>query len=307
MDLHDLTIFCRVADLASFTRAADQLGMAKGRVSTIVTALEAEVGARLLHRTTRSVRLTPEGELFLERCKALLRESDQLQGMFQPIAGALRGSVRIDMPGLFAQELVLPKLPDLLRAHPQLDLGISINDRRVDMVQEGVDCLIRIGPLPDSDLVARPVGSMRACNLASPAYLRQYGVPHTLADLAGHRLIHYAGSPRNEDAVWRYSIGGEVRALPMRSALAVNSGVFMQAACLQGLGIMQLSVPTNQRFIDAGDLVEILPGLRQPPIPVSLLLPHRRHIAPRVDAVLNWIMQVTRPHMLERGEPGLRG
>ena len=297
MDLNDLRIFCRVAELASFTKAAEHLNMAKGRVSTVVQLLEAEVGSRLLQRTTRSVRLTPDGEMFLNRCKQLLVESDQLQGMFRPNAGDLRGKVRIDMPGLFAQELVLPKLPELLSAHPQLDLGVSINDRRVDIVREGVDCVIRIGPLPDSDLVARPIGMMKMCNLASPAYIRQYGEPLSLGDLSLHRIIHYASNLRNEDAGLRYTHDGAVRVIPMRSALAVNSGTFLQSACLKGLGIMQMSVPTCQRLIDGGELVEVLPEFTPPALQVSLLLPHRRHIAPRVEAVLNWITQAVRPHM----------
>lgn len=297
MDLSDLRIFCRVAELASFTKAAEHLNMAKGRVSTIVQLLEAEVGSRLLQRTTRSVKLTPDGEVFLARCKELLVESEQLQGMFRPIAGDLRGRVRIDMPGLFAQELVLPQLPELLATHPQLDLGISINDRRVDIVREGVDCVIRIGPLPDSDLVARTIGMMKMCNLASPAYLKQHGELHSLGDLAQHRIIHYANNLRNEDAGFRYAHDGAVRTVPMRSAIAVNSGVLLQAACLKGLGIMQMSVPTCQRQIDSGELIQILPEFTPPALQVSLLLPHRRHIAPRVEAVLNWMTQTLRPHM----------
>ena len=300
MDLSDLRVFCRVAELASFTKAAEHLNMAKGRVSTIVQLLEAEVGSRLLQRTTRSVRLTPDGEVFLARGRELLLESDQLQGMFRPIARDLRGRVRIDMPGLFAQELVLPQLPKLLSTHPQLDFGISINDRRVDIVREGVDCVIRIGPLPDSDLVVRSVGVMKMCNLANPAYLRQNGVPRSLADLEQHRIIHYASNLSNEDAGLRYAYDGTVRTVPMRSALVVNSGVFLQAACLNGLGIIQMSVPTCQRLIDSGELVEVLPEFTPPALQVSLLIAHRRHIAPRVEAVLNWIIQVTRPHMLER-------
>ncbi|MEO7496315.1 MAG: LysR family transcriptional regulator [Massilia sp.] len=297
--MNELRIFCRVADLASFTKAAEHLNMAKGRVSTVVQLLEKEVGSRLLQRTTRSVRLTPDGEIFLARCKELLRESDQLQGMFRPVAGDLRGSVRIDMPGLFAQALILPHLPELLSLHPQLELGISINDRRVDMVREGVDGLVRIGRLPDSDLVARAIGTMKMCNLASPAYLSQYGVPHSLDDLVHHRLLHYASNLRNEDAVLRYVLDGVVRTAPMRSALTVNSGVFLQAACLNGLGIMQMSVPTCQRLIDSGELIEVLPEFTPPPLEVSLLFPHRRHVPPRVEAVLNWIIQLTRPCMLE--------
>jgi DNA-binding transcriptional LysR family regulator len=303
MDLSELRIFCRVAELGSFTRAADQLGMAKGRVSTVVRALEGKVGGRLLQRTTRSVRLTPEGELFLVRCKELLTDAEQLQGMFQLAAGEIRGRVRIDMPSLFAQELLMPHLPALLVAHPQLDLGISTNDRRVDMVREGFDALIRIGPLPDSDLVARPLGLMDMANLASPAYLEAHGTPHTLADLAGHRLVYYAGNLRNEEAALRCVVDGAPAAVPMRSALAVNSSAFMQSACLHGLGIMQAALPTNRRLLDSGQLVQVLPAFRAPPTPVTLLMPHRRHLAPRVDMVLNWIARVTRPSMLQAPAP----
>ena len=297
MDLSELRIFCRVAELGSFTRAADQLGMAKGRVSTVVQALENNVGGRLLQRTTRSVRLTPEGELFLVRCKELLTDAEQLQGMFQLAGGEVRGRVRIDMPNLFAQEMVMPHLPALLAAHPQLDLGISTNDRRVDMVREGFDALIRLGPLPDSDLVARPLGSLAMGNLASPAYLAAYGTPHTLADLASHRLVYYANNLRNEEAALHCMVDGVPQAVPMRSALAVNNSAFMQAACLHGLGIMQGALPTNRRLIASGQLVEVLPALRLPPVPVTLLLPQRRYLAPRVEMVLNWIARVIRPSL----------
>lgn len=299
MDLSELRIFCRVAELGSFTRAAEQLGMAKGRVSTVVQTLESKVGGRLLQRTTRSVRLTPEGELFLVRCKELLTDAEQLQGMFQLAGGEIRGRVRIDMPNLFAQEMLMPHLLALLAAHPQLDLGISTNDRRVDMVREGFDALIRLGALPDSDLVARPLGSLAMGNLASPAYLAAHGTPHTLADLAGHRLVYYANNLRNEEASLHCMVDGVPQAVPMRSALAVNNSAFMQAACLHGLGIMQGALATNRRLIESGQLVEVLPASRLPPVPVTLLLPQRRHLAPRVEMVLNWIARVIRPSMQE--------
>ncbi|MYN19136.1 LysR family transcriptional regulator [Rugamonas sp. FT107W] len=298
MDLNELKVFCRVAELASFSRAAEELGVAKGRVSTLVQALEAQVGARLLQRTTRSVRLTPDGEAFLNRCKELLTEADQLQAMFRPAVGAVRGKVRIDMPGLFAQELIMPHLQSLLAEHPLLDLGISINDRRIDMVREGFDALVRIGPLPDSDMVARPLGVMAMCNLASPAYLNRHGTPRKLGDLAGHRIVHHAANLRSDGAAFRYEVDGVVRAVPMRAALSVNSSVSMQAACLNGLGIMQVAQPTNRRLIDSGELVEVLPELSAPPVQVSLMVPHRRHIAPRAEVVFNWIARVTGPCML---------
>lgn len=298
IELNTLRVFCRVAELASFTKAAEQLNIAKGRVSTIVQLLEAEVGSRLLQRTTRSVRLTADGEIFLQRSKELLAESDQLQGMFRPISGNLRGNVRIDMPSLFAQEIVMPELPKLLSAYPQLNIGISTNDRRVDMVQEGFDCLIRIGPLPDSDLVARPIGMMAICNLASPAYLEHYGVPLEISDLANHRVVYYSSNLRNEDASFRYALGGDVLTARVNSALSVNSSVLMQNACLKGLGIIQASFSTNKRLIESGELVTLLPQYTAPPVQVTLLYPHRRHIAPRVEAVFNWITSISRPCML---------
>lgn len=272
--------------------------MAKGRVSTIIQLLETEVGSRLLQRTTRSVRLTPDGEIFLHRSKELLAESDQLQGMFRPISGNLRGSVRIDMPSLFAQEIVMPELPKLLSAHPQLNLGISTNDRRVDMVQEGFDGLIRIGSLPDSDLIARPIGMLAICNLASPSYLQQYGMPLEISDLAHHRIIHYASNLRNEDATFRYILEGSVLTERVQSALSVNSSVLLQTACLKGLGIIQASLSTNKRLIDSGELIQVLPQFTAPLVQVTLFYPHRRHIPPRVEVVFNWIINISRPCML---------
>src|SRR3954471_16737951 len=168
MDLHELRIFATVAELASFSRAADQLGLAKGRVSTAVQQLEERVGARLLQRTTRSVRLTPDGERFLDRCKDLLTEAEHLQAMFRPAAGGLTGRLRIDLPNHFACDVIIPRLSEFLASHPALEIGISTTDRRVDLVQEGFDCVLRVGALGDSGLVARTLGHLRMSNVASP-------------------------------------------------------------------------------------------------------------------------------------------
>lgn len=292
MDLDQLRIFVRVAELASFTQAADQLGLAKGRVSLAVQQLEAHVGARLLQRTTRRVRLTPDGEQFLDRSKELLADAEQLQAMFQPAASGLRGRLRIDLPNALARDLLIPRLPEFLAAHPQLELGISTTDRRVDLVQEGFDCVLRVGALADSELIARPLGAMAMRNTASPAYLRAHGTPTTLADLAQHRIVHYAAKLGTQGAGWEYVDDGVVRLHPMRSAIVVNGTDAYQAACLAGLGLIQAPVRGTQRLVDAGFLVEVMPGFTAAPMPVSLLHPHRRHVAPRVQAMLNWIAQV---------------
>ncbi|MGL4605503.1 MAG: LysR family transcriptional regulator, partial [Iodobacter sp.] len=153
MNLDELRVFAKVADLASFSRAAEQLGLAKGYVSTLVRQLEERLGTRLLQRTTRSVCLTPDGERFLVSCKDLLTEAEQLQAMFQPVAAGLTGRLRIDLPAGIARNLVIPHLPAFLDANPLLEIGISTTDHRVDLIHEGFDCLLRIGEPGVSDLI----------------------------------------------------------------------------------------------------------------------------------------------------------
>ncbi|MGK5077212.1 LysR family transcriptional regulator [Janthinobacterium sp. HLX7-2] len=298
MELNALRIFARVAELGSFTQAAEQLGLAKGRVSTAVQRLEGHVGTRLLQRTTRHVRLTADGEQFLERCKELIADAEQLQTMFQPATSGLRGRLRIDLPNTLASEVIIPRLPEFLAAHPLLEVGISTTDRRVDLVQEGFDCVLRIGALTDTDLIARPLGVMTMCNLASPAYLRTHGTPATLADLAQHRLIHYAAKLGTQGAGWEYQDGAAVLVQPMRSLIVVNGTDAYQAACVAGLGLIQAPLRGSQYLIDEGLLVKVMPGFTAAPMPVSLLYPHRRQIAPRVQAVLNWITQVVEPYLM---------
>lgn len=265
MDLHELRIFTRVAELASFTHAASQLGLTKSRVSTAVQQLEKQLGTRLLQRTTRHVRLTYDGEQFLERSKQVLADAEQLLAMFQPAASGLRGSVRMDLPSALARDVVLPRLPEFLSAHPLLQVGISTTDHRVDLVQEGFDCVVRIGQLADTDLIARPLGVLKMCNLASPAYLERYGTPHTLADLAQHRIIHYASKLGMHGAGWEYQDGKESAIHPMQSTLVVNGTDAYQAACVAGLGFTQAPVLGSRKLVAQGLLVDVMPQLTPPP------------------------------------------
>ena len=299
MELTELRIFARVAELGSFTQAADQLGLAKGRVSVAVQQLEARLGTRLLQRTTRRVRLTPDGEQFLERCNELIADAELLQGMFQPSKGGTRGRVRIDLPNALARELIIPRLPEFLAAHPLLEVGISTTDHRVDLVREGFDCVLRVGPLTDSGLIARPLGLMQMRNLASPAYLRTHGTPASLADLSQHRVVHYAAKLGTQGAGWEYQDGAVTRIHPMRSAIVVNGTDAYFAACLAGLGFIQVPVRGSQHLVDQGLLVEVMPEFSAAPMPVSLLYPHRRQLPPRVQAILNWITQVVTPYLAE--------
>ena len=303
LELESLRVFAKVAEFASFTRAAEQLGLAKGHVSTSVRALEERIGTRLLQRTTRQVRITPDGERFLDRAKELLAEAEQLDAMFRPAATGLAGRLRIDLPTALARDIVVPRLPEFLAAHPQLEIGLSTTDRRVDLVHEGFDVVLRVGALGDSDLVARPLGHLRMVNAASPAYLREHGTPRTLDDLAGHRVVHYASTLSHAGASWEYRDpeDGTWRTRPMRAAIVVNGTDAYQAAALAGLGLYQAPRTGVSRLVREGRLVEVLRDYTAAPLPVSLLYPNRRHLAPRVQAVLAWLEEIVRPYLDEAG------
>ncbi|MDM0056003.1 LysR family transcriptional regulator [Variovorax fucosicus] len=297
MDFALLQTFVKVAELGSFTRAAEQLGLPKSRVSTSVQQLEAQLGTRLLHRTTRTVRVTPDGEQFLERGKALLADAEELQALFQQTPSSLRGRLRVDLPTGLARSVVIPRLPEFLAAHPLVEIELSTTDRRVDLVHEGFDCVLRVGQLQDSGLVARRLGHLSQVNCASPAYLAQYGTPRTLEDLARHRLVRWASSPGGAVSGWEYHDGERYRVLEMQGVITVNHTDAYQTACLAGLGLIQAPRFGAMSSLDAGLLVEVMPGFTGEPMPVSLLYANRRNLPKRVQALMDWLAEVLAPHL----------
>ena len=296
--LDRMQIFARVAELASFTQAAQVLGIPKASASLAVQQLEAQLGTRLLHRTTRRVQLTQDGQAYLERCKGLLADVDELQTMFhQPEGSALRGRVRIDMSTGVARQLVLPRLPEFLQRHPLLEVELSSTDRRVDVVREGFDCVIRVGPVAEPGLVARPLGHVRVATCASPAYLARMGTPHSLEDLARHELVHYVSTLGTRSQGFETLEGGEPRHHPMAGRVTVNSAEAYLGACAAGLGLIQAPLLGVQELIDRGLLVEVMPSHPAPPMAVTLLYAHRRHLPQRVRVVMDWLAQVVQEHI----------
>ncbi|MBV8603761.1 MAG: LysR family transcriptional regulator [Pelomonas sp.] len=288
--------FVRVAELASFTQAAQVLGLPKASVSGAVQRLEAELGTRLLHRTTRRVQLTPDGEAFLERCKDLLADLDELQQLFRPARAGLQGRLRVDMPAGVARLHVLPRLPEFMAAHPQLQIELSSTDRRVDLVREGFDCVLRVGSLAESSLVARPLGRLPQLNLASREYVRAHGLPRRLEDLAGHRLIHYAPTLGARAAGFEYvDAAGAPQQFAMAGALTVNNSEAYEAACLAGAGIIQAPGLGLRELIEDGRLVVLMPDHCAPSMPVSLVYAHRRQLAQRVQHFMNWLTDLLVP------------
>lgn len=294
-----MQIFARVAELSSFTQAAQVLGLPKASASLAVQQLEAQLGTRLLHRTTRRVQLTQDGQAYYERCKDLLDDVDELQAMFQqPDGTALRGRVRIDMSTGIARQLVLPALPDLLARHPLLEVELSSTDRRVDLVREGFDCVIRVGPVAEPGLVARPLGLVRVATCASPGYLARKGMPQSLAELAQHELVHYVSTLGTKSAGFEtMAKDGAPQFHPMAGRITVNSAEAYLGACAAGLGLIQAPLLGVRELIDRGLLTEVLPHHPAPPMPVTLLYPHRRHLPQRVRVVMDWLAAVVQAHL----------
>ncbi|WP_024549673.1 LysR family transcriptional regulator [Siccibacter turicensis] len=297
-NLEPLIVFARVAEMKSFTQAAESLGIQKGRASIVVRELEHEVGATLLHRTTRTVQLTEDGRMFYSRARDLLAEADELKLMFSSGGMSLRGRLRVDMPAVLAQSVVIPALPQLLNAHPEFELELSSTDRRVDLVQEGFDCVVRLGPIVDETLIARPLGQLRMINAASSDYLKRFGVPRTIDDLLhqGHRMVHYIRNFGAKPDGWEYPSGDGYRSLILPGTMTVNSVPAYHEAGLAGLGLIQGGYLTLLPHIKRGTLVEVLPDLRPRPLDASFVVAHRRNLSQRVRSFMTWTEGVLKPY-----------
>ncbi|WP_264289855.1 LysR family transcriptional regulator [Duffyella gerundensis] len=297
-NLEALNIFTRVAEMKSFTQAAESLGIQKGRVSTVVRELERDLGATLLHRTTRTVQLTEDGRAFYSRARDLLSEAEELHSMFTDAGMALRGRLRVDMPAVLAQSVVIPALPQLLEAHPELEIELSSTDRRVDLVLEGFDCVVRLGPIVDDTLIARPLGHLRMINAASPAYLARFGVPNTTNDLLrqGHRMVYYMRNFGAKPDGWEYPTDDGYKSLMLPGAIRVNSVPAYHDAGLAGLGLIQGGYSSLLPHIKRGALIEVLPDLRPEPLTASFVVAHRRNLSQRVRAFMNWTEEILKPY-----------
>jgi LysR family transcriptional regulator for bpeEF and oprC len=293
MDRVDLfRIFTRVAEAGSFTHAAHTLGLPRSSVSAAVQELEARLGTRLLNRTTRRVALTADGEALYTRAQNLLADFEETEGLFRQSGATPSGRIRIDLPGRVGRLIVAPALPEFLAAYPGIDIELGVRDRAVDLVEDGIDCALRVGPLADSGLIARRLGELELINAASPAYLAAHGIPETPADLDQHHAVAYASPTTGRVEPWEWNGNGQVLTHSLRARLTVNSAEALIAGALAGLGLIQIPAYDVADHIAEGALVEVMPEHRAEPLPVSLVYPHRRQLSHRLRAFLDWLVPV---------------
>ena len=290
--------FARVVECSSFTRAADALGLPRSSVSAAVIDLEAHVGARLLHRTTRKVAPTQDGAAFYERCLRLIADVEETEGLFRQTSIGPAGRLRVDVPGRIGRLVIAPALPDFLSLYPQLDVELRVTDRAVNLVEESVDCVLRVGPLGDSGLIARRIGDLHLINVASAGYLALHGTPERPADLGAHLAVNYASPSTGRVEDWEWIEDGEIRTQPMRGRVTVNSAEAYIACCLAGLGLIQIPAYDVKHHLAAGELVEIMPHHRAAPMPMALLYPHRQHLSRRLQVFADWLEELLKREIL---------
>lgn len=289
MDRIDLfRIFARVVECSSFTRAADTLGVPRSSVSAAVLELEARIGARLLHRTTRVVSPTQDGSAFYERCVRLIADFEDTENIFRQSATPA-GKLRVDVPGRIGRLIIAPALSAFLDEYPEIDIDLGVTDRAVNLVGESVDCVLRVGPLADSGLIARAIGELQLINVASPDYLKRHGMPKSPDDLQHHLAVSYASPSSGRVEPWEWIEGGALRSTPMRSRVTVNSAEAYIACCLAGLGLIQIPAYDVMRHIEAGELLEVMPRHRAEPMRMTFLYPHRQHLSRRLQVFADWL------------------
>lgn len=290
MDRIDLfRVFARVVECASFTKAADTLGLPRSSVSAAVAELEGRVGARLLHRTTRKVAPTQDGLAFYQRCLRVVADVEETETLFRQSAAKPSGRLKVDVPGRIGRRIIAPALPGFLDAFPDIDIELGVSDRAINLVEDGVDCALRVGPLSDSGLIARSLGRLELINAASPFYLAAHGTPLAPADLAEHWAVAYASPSTGRVEDWEWVEAGLVRTMAVRSRVTVNNAEAYIACCIAGLGLIQIPAYDVKRQIGTGALAAVMADFRAEPMSMTLLFPHREHLSRRVKVFADWL------------------
>lgn len=290
MDRFDaMRLYTRVVERRSFTLAAQDMEVPRSTVTKVIADLERRLGVRLLQRTTRVVRPTLDGEAYYRRCLTILDDIEDAEGAFS--GAEPRGVLRIEVQGTLARHFLMPGFPDFLQRHPHLQIAMSEGDRWVDLVQEGVDCVLRYGKLPDSELVARQVATLERLTCATPAYLARFGTPTDIASLAGHCMVGIRAMTTGNVTPLEFVETGDaasVTTIALPCPLSVTGTESYLAGIQLGLGIAQVPRFHVEDDLRRGTLVEILRDVPPPSAPVSLLYPRSRQLSPRVRAFLDW-------------------
>ncbi|MBN3265953.1 LysR family transcriptional regulator [Bordetella bronchiseptica] len=290
--LQAMETFVRVVEAGSFTKAADTLHVLPSTVTRTIKELESHLNARLLNRTTRALSITDTGLRYYDSCKALLRDVQLAEEAAAQQTGLPRGSVRIGTTASLARNFIIPAVPDFARRYPGIDLDLHLSDATVDVVQHGIDCVIRTGTPQPSRLVARRIGQFHWYVCGSPDYLERRGKPTSLDALGGHTAVGYIGGRSGRSSSWTFRKGRQATAVAMAQHVSVNDTDAYVAAGVAGLGLIRIASYMAREHIANGRLIRLLDDIDAAPEPISILYPQGRHLAPAIRAFIDWSAEV---------------
>ena len=290
--LEAMRLYTRIVELGSFTAAADDLNLPRATVTHAIKRLEARLGAQLLQRTTRRVRTTRDGEVYYGHCRRLLADLDEVETDFREAATRPTGRLRVDLPGAFARSSLLPHLPAFCARYPGIELDIGTGDRFVDLLREGVDCVLRAGQLGDSGMIGRQVGLLAQVTVASASYVREHGLPRSLAELGrGHWAVNWSSPTTRRVEPLEFVVGRRRRTAMLPSRVTVSGVDAYLGCCEAGLGIAQFPRYHVTAALARGDLVELLPETPPPALPLTVLYPQQRHLPARLRVFVDWLAE----------------
>lgn len=289
-----LDLFVRIVDRGSFSAAAVDLNISRPVATTAIKDLEQRLGARLLQRSTRHVQATVEGQAYYRRCVAILAD---LEDADRGASGAVAGLLRVDVVGNLARTILLPALPEFLARHPALTIHLGEGERFVDLVREGVDCVVRAGELADSDMVVRRLGSMKEITVASPAYLANHGTPGSPDSLDGHVMVGFVSSRTGQPLPLEFTRDGKVVEVALPARVLVSGADTSAEAARLGLGLVQAPRYRFAADLASGRLLEVLVDFPPTPTPVSVLYPSSRQLSPRVRVFIDWLVETVSPQL----------
>lgn len=288
-----MRVFARVVESGSFTRAAESLDMPKGSATKLVQQLETRLKVKLLNRTTRRVTVTADGAAYFERAARLLNDLDEMEAAMTQAQGSPSGRLRIDVGTSIARLIIVPALPDFFRRFPDIQLDLGVSDRPVDLITDNVDCVIRGGELTEQSLVARRIANLQLITVATPAYLAQHGTPvHPLELESKHTLVNYFSPRTGRPYPNIFEKDGERVEIAGRYKVSFNESNAHMAAVLAGLGLSQVASFQALPHLASGELVEVMPEWKHPPIPMHVVYPPNRHLSARVRAFVEWAAEL---------------
>jgi DNA-binding transcriptional LysR family regulator len=298
MDTIDLfRIFIRVAENGSFIRTAETMNRPASTISAAIRELEARLETRLLHRTTRSVSLTSDGSALYARCLVVVQDVEETENLFRRASGQVTGKIKVDVPGRVGGHIVVPALPDFFARQPSIQVDLGVTDRSVNLPEEGIDCAVRVGVLNDSGMVARRVGYLKFINVVSPGYISSFGAPTSPEKLDNHVVVGYVSPTTGRKERWEWEQAGETLTTEVNSYLTVNSADAYIAACVAGMGMIQIPEYDVRELLDAGILLEVMPAFLPRSLPVSILYPSRRHQSRPLQLFIAWLEPLLREKM----------